>query len=114
MEALLEGDSEIIIRKLIEKAKEGDATALRLCLDRLLPPRRDRLVELDLPAIDTAADASKASAAVLAACADGMLSPAEAHELMALITAHVRVIETCDLEARLTAVEKSLEEELPS
>jgi hypothetical protein len=36
MEALLEGDSETIIRKLIEKAKEGDATALRLCLDRLL------------------------------------------------------------------------------
>src|SRR5262245_28492247 len=42
MEALLDGESEAITRKLLEKAAEGDMTALRLCLDRLLSPRRDR------------------------------------------------------------------------
>ena len=47
-EALLEGELEAIIRKLLEKAKEGDSSALRLCLDRLMPPRRDRSVTFDL------------------------------------------------------------------
>jgi hypothetical protein len=108
MEALLDGESETIARKLIEKAKEGDMTALRLCIDRLLPARRDRAVEFDLPAIDTAADALSASSAVLAACADGILSPAEAQEVLALIATHVRLIETSTLEARLSAVEKEL------
>jgi hypothetical protein len=49
IEALLEGESEAITRKLLEMAKEGDMTAVRLCLERLLPPRRDRLVAFGLP-----------------------------------------------------------------
>ena len=57
MAALLEGDAEAIINKLIEKAKSGDVTALRICAERLLPLRRDRPVELDLPPITTTADA---------------------------------------------------------
>jgi hypothetical protein len=41
--AMLEGEAEVITPKAIELAKAGDLTALRLCLDRLLPVRRDRL-----------------------------------------------------------------------
>src|SRR5262249_5233277 len=52
-EALLDGEAEAITRKLIEKGLEGDSTALRLCLERLLSPRRDRRVEFDLPKIET-------------------------------------------------------------
>jgi hypothetical protein len=33
-EQLLDGESEVLIRKVIERAKEGDMGALRLCLDR--------------------------------------------------------------------------------
>src|SRR6516165_2074446 len=43
VEQLLDGELDALVRKLIEKAKAGDIAALRLCLDRLLPPRRDRL-----------------------------------------------------------------------
>ena len=105
-EALLDGEAEAILRKLIEKALEGDTTALRLCLERILPPRRDRPVAFDLPKIETAADALKASASVLASCAAGGLSPGEAAEIMALLSIHVRTIETAELEARMTALEK--------
>ena len=56
IEGLLDGESEAITRKRVEKAREGDTTSLRLCLDRLVPPRRDRTVEFDLPRIETAAD----------------------------------------------------------
>ena len=41
IEALLEGEGEALTRKAIELAKAGDMQALRLCMDRLAPPRRD-------------------------------------------------------------------------
>lgn len=105
-ESLLEGEVEAVICKVIEKAKEGDMTALRLCLDRLLAPRRERRVAFELPAkIETAADAARASSAVLAECAAGNLSPSEASEIQALISSHVRVLEVAELEARVAALE---------
>ena len=49
------------------------------CLERLVPARRERRVTFDLPSkIETAADAAKASSAVLTDCAAGNLSPNEA------------------------------------
>src|SRR3954464_4467798 len=56
VEALLEGEADTIVRKLIEKAKDGDSTALRLCLNRLLPPRRDRPIVFDLAEIKNPED----------------------------------------------------------
>ena len=100
VEALIEGEAEEIMRKLIEKAKEGNSTALRLCLDRLVPPRRERSVAFDMDEIKTAADADKASSSVLAAVAEGTLTPDEATKVMALITAHINIVEVSELEAK--------------
>src|SRR3954469_16604258 len=47
-ETLMEGEAEAITRKAIELAKEGDSPALRLCMDRIYPPRRDRPVRFRL------------------------------------------------------------------
>jgi hypothetical protein len=105
-EALLDGEAEAITRKLINAALEGDTTALRLCLERLLAPRRERRVVFELPnKIESAADAVRASSMVLTECAAGNLSPSEASEVMALISSHVRVLEVTEIEARLTALE---------
>jgi len=41
-----------ITRKAIELAKRGDLVALRLCLERIVPPRRDRPVNFTLPEIN--------------------------------------------------------------
>ncbi|WP_346658170.1 DUF5681 domain-containing protein [Bradyrhizobium sp. 138] len=41
VEALLEGEAEALTRKAIELATGGDIQALRICLDRLCPPRRE-------------------------------------------------------------------------
>jgi hypothetical protein len=104
-EALLEGEADTLTRKLIEKAKEGDIGALRYCLDRISPPRRDRLVAVEMPEVSSAQDASKAAAAVLAACAAGEISTGEASELMNLVTSYVRLLEVGELESRLQIVE---------
>ena len=60
-----DGELDALVRKLIEKAKAGDIAALRLCLDRLLPPRRDRLVTFALPKVESAKDACAAAAVVM-------------------------------------------------
>jgi len=106
VEALLEGQHEELTRKAIEKALEGDNIALRLCLERIAPVRKDALISFDLPAINTPADMQKASACILAAVAEGDITPGEAGSVMALITAHKGIVETVDIEARLTALEK--------
>jgi hypothetical protein len=104
-EALLEGEAEALTRKLIDKAKEGDISALRFCLERICPPRRDRLVTVEMPEIGSVQEASKAAAAVLAACAAGEISTSEAADLMGLVASYVRLLESCEIEARLRAVE---------
>jgi hypothetical protein len=79
-EQLLDGEAEALTRKVIEAAKGGDMVALRICLDRILPPRRERPVRFKLPELGSAADASKAMAAITTAAANGELTPYEAGE----------------------------------
>jgi len=104
----MDGEAESITRKVINKALQGDTTALRLCLERLLAPRRDRRVVFQLPIkIETATDAAQASALVIAECAAGNLSPSEATEIAGLISSHVRLLEVTELETRLAALENA-------
>jgi hypothetical protein len=105
LEALFDGEGEAISRKAIEKALEGDTTALRLCLERIYPPRKSRPVALELPAIETAEDVAKAHGTVIAAMAVGDITPDEATAVAGVLEAKRRSIETCELEARMTALE---------
>jgi hypothetical protein len=107
VEALLDGEAEAITRKAIEMAMTGDGPAIRLCLERLLPARKDSPVVFELPPIETAADTVAASAALLGAVAEGDITPDEASRVMGLLTAHKALVETCDLETRITALETS-------
>lgn len=105
IEALLEGQHAALTQAAINKALEGDTTALRLCLDRLAPPRKDSPVSFDLPPIKTVADAVEASSSLLAAVAGGEVTPDEAGRVMALLTAHKVLVETGEIETRLLALE---------
>lgn len=105
VEALLDGEHEALTRKAIEKALEGDTTALRLCLDRLAPARKDVPVSFTLPEIVCPADTVTASNAVLAAMAGGEITPDEAGRVMSLLTAHRAIVETSDLADRIAALE---------
>ncbi|MGO9427565.1 DUF5681 domain-containing protein [Rhodoblastus sp.] len=84
-EALLDGEAKALTRKAIELALGGDTAALRLCMERLLPPRKDRPISLELPPIASAGDVAKAVRAVLAAVAEGRITLSEAGEVMGLI-----------------------------
>ena len=107
IEALLENEAEALTRKMIELALGGSMPALRFCLERLLPPRRDRGVAFDLPAMESAADALAASGAVLESCAAGNLSPGEAADVMELIKTHLRALELRQIDTGMAALERS-------
>lgn len=105
MEALLEGQHEALTKKAIDMALAGDTVALRLCLDRLAPPRKDAPISMDLPPVKSAADTVEASSAVLASVTAGDITPDEAGRIMALLTAHKNIVESGDLEQRIAALE---------
>ncbi len=105
IDALLDGDADKLTRKAIDMAMAGDTVALRMCMDRLAPPRRDRPVTFALPKLDTAADAKQALAALIEAVAVGELTPFEAGELSKLIDGFAGILKVTDIEARLEALE---------
>jgi hypothetical protein len=74
---LLDGESEALTRKAVELALAGDPTALRLCIERILPPCRERAVRFELPPIENAADVSVAMNSVTAALARGIITRAK-------------------------------------
>jgi hypothetical protein len=105
LQNLLEGDAEAIAGKAIEMAKQGDIAAIRMCMDRLAPPRRSDSAALELPPLDKAADVVTVSAAVVAAVAAGDLAPAEAGGLARVIDVYLRALATAGFEERLARLE---------
>jgi hypothetical protein len=104
-EALLDGEVQALTRKAIERALEGDGVALRLCLERILPARKDRPVKFDLPPVETASDISKALGAITKSMAAGELTPDEAGTVATVMEAHRKAIETAELEERVRRLE---------
>jgi hypothetical protein len=105
-EQLLDGEAGELVRKVITKAKHGNLPALRICIDRILPPRRERPVQFAMPELRSVGDASKAISALLSAVAKGELGASEAAELSKLIENFVRAVEATVLEQRLLDLEQ--------
>ena len=100
---LLADEAEALTRKAVEAALAGDPTAMRLCLERILP--RDRAVKFALPPIKSAADIARAMGAVTAALADGRITPAEGQAIARVVTTFVQTIETSEFDRRLQLLE---------
>jgi Family of unknown function (DUF5681) len=105
LESLLDGEAEKITRKAIELAIAGDGPALRLCMERICPPRKNRPVFFALPKLERTADAVKAMAAIVDAVAKGELTPSEASELSKVIEGFTKAVEAHDFEERLVKLE---------
>ena len=104
---LLDGEVRALVKKALEMALGGDITAIKLCLERILPRRMERALSFNMPDINQPEDAGVALAAIIKAVGDGDLAPSEARTLAALVETALRTIETTEHEARITALEKS-------
>jgi len=88
-------------------ALEGDATAMRLCLERVAPVRKGRSVSIDLPAVATSEDLTAAFTALTDAMAQGDVTPDEAAVIASVLEARRRAIETVEIERRLAILEQA-------
>jgi hypothetical protein len=106
LEALLDGQAAALTQKAIALGLAGDMAALRLCVDRIIPPRKDRPVTFDFPKITTAAEAATTLSAILGAVAAGEITPGEASEIAKLVDSYVRAVEATELAARIERLER--------
>ena len=100
--------ADAIITKAIELAGNGDTACIRLCLDRIAPPRKDRPVCFALPRMTESKDAASASAAIVAAVAAGELTPMETTELSKVVDGYARTLQAVEFEERLSKLEKAV------
>jgi len=110
MEDLLDGRAKALTEKAIEKALAGDVFALRLCLDRMMPVRRERSLTLQLPAPAAAQDITAGFEKVVEALAHGELTPSETSALAELLESARKALETTDLARRIEELEARAEE----
>jgi hypothetical protein len=105
LESMLEGEAERLTRKVLELALAGDTAALRMCMERLVPPRKDRTIQLVLPPIQTVQQVSQAMAAIVAAISEGQITPGEGEILAGILSQLCNFVLTADLEKRVEALE---------
>lgn len=83
---LLEPYAEKLINKMVEDALDGDPHALRLCIERLLPRAKHRVVVSDLRVLNGNYDSTIDS--ILQEILLGNISPDEGKKMITLLEEH--------------------------
>jgi hypothetical protein len=98
---MLDAEAPNIIRTAIDGALVANPMMLKLCVERLLPVRKERAVPLDLPKIERSQDVPAASSAIVAAMGEGTLSVIEAKMHLEVLEMHKRTLEMAEYKKRL-------------
>ncbi len=83
-QGLIDGQAETLVRKVVELALDAAPTRLRICLERLVAPKKDEPLEVSLPAVGTVTDIPKIFTAVTAKPGAGGITPSEARTVIDL------------------------------
>jgi hypothetical protein len=110
-QAQLDRHAATLICRAIDLAERGNVVALRLCIERILPARKDRAVWFDLPPIESAADAAKIMGAVIAAMARGEVTPSEVNEIARPIDIFIKTLIAAKIETNVANLQTALESE---
>jgi hypothetical protein len=103
----MEGDREAMVQKARELALGGDVQMLKFFLGRTLP--RERLIAIDLPrAEDSTFDPAEALANVIAAVADGKITPSEGSALANLTGNYTHALDYTKLLAEIDELKAEL------
>lgn len=89
---LFDSRAEAVTRKAIELAKKGDKTALRLCVQRLIPLCREWPAGLDLQPPRTVEEAKEQIRRIIAAVFEGRITVSMAKRLTSLIRTQMEVV----------------------
>jgi hypothetical protein len=108
VQALLDEYAIPLTGKCISLAMQGDRSALRMCMERVSPPRLGASIRMSLPAIKTTGDIDNAAEKVTQAVRRGNITPAEGGIMMNLLESRSRVIERAQTESRLEQLEEHM------
>lgn len=100
--------SEPLTKKCIAQASRGDPTALRLSMERVLPPCKSTAVHFEVPEVRTLSELPDAANAVMQAVANGQITPAESQQMMPMLEFLGRCLETAEVGKRLQSLEEQV------
>jgi hypothetical protein len=103
--AMMEGGLKAVLEQVVERAKSSDMLACRMIIDKIIPNQKDRTVAIDLPTIATLDGVGRAQSEILQAVVDGDITTNEGERISSIVEARRRVIETVELEARISELE---------
>jgi len=112
LEELLEGQGLALTQKAVDMALAGDTVALKICIDRIFPPRKDRPMTFALPPINTARDAADVMSSIMNAVAAGQLTPADASELSKVVACTVKSFEAAEFADSLASIDQLTDAQL--
>jgi hypothetical protein len=113
IEQLMDNEAERMTKKMIELALDGDAHALKFCLDRMLPRRSGRPIDLQLPSIEDPRDIIAALAAIANAVSEGRLTAEEVGHLAQFVERYAKAVSDYDLAPRIEALEAQMNDLKP-
>jgi len=102
-------EQEALTRRCIQLAMKGNMQALKLCIERICPVRRDVPINVELPRVQSVEDAVKLTTSLIDKVTSGELTPSQGELLSRMIEKHVRVLQLNDLEVRLQLLEERIE-----
>ena len=107
LRALLEPHAPELVQKAMELALEGDTTALRLCLERLVPPLKGRDETIKVQGLQGCCSLVEQGQVLIDAMAGGVATPREVATMMQAVAAQAKIIELEELEKRVAMLEAS-------
>lgn len=108
---MLDQNAPLLIRKVMTEAMKGNASAMRLWMERISPRKGDDRVRLNLPSIRTMREIDDAAEEITKAIRQGKLTVLDADRLMSLLESRSRVIERTQFDARIEALERARDAE---
>ena len=107
--SLIEDEGEQLTRKAVELALNGDIQALKLCMDRLTPPVKERpLNPFILPPITDQRSVLNVLEEIAIKLSGGELLPSESTAVCRVLEQYRKHYETTELAERLDTLERTL------
>ena len=102
---LLEPKREELVAKAVEMALAGDATALRICIDRLAPPPRAESAPVTIPGLSEAKGLQAKAERIVEAVGQGEITPDVATMILGALSSYAKAVEVEELSRRIAELE---------
>ena len=106
LQELLDDYGPTVVKRVIMKAVDGDRTAMKLVMVRIVPVAQDNRMELDLPELRSMADVTAASAEVISALGNGEITVEQSRAMSELLQVQRTLFVSEHLERRVAVLEQ--------